>query len=181
MESKTAKIADSKEEYVARKKALAAKVRTFTKSFLSSEDEIDTARDLSDWPNQCKLLIQDFKSEFDFLAESAKYSELCFLAVYKVLRELSDPRDIICNCLTVCLLAHEGLKHATEQLHIASANLAALQPSATEVNRGLSSSAFGATTSMEEFHRVSEQFEKEKRINDTLQNEMADLRSRLVI
>ena len=162
-----------------RKKALAAKVRAFTKACLSSEDDIDhPPNEPTDLPSQCKILIQDFKSEFDFLAESAKYSELCFMAVYKVLRELSDPRDIVCNCLNVCLRAHEGLKHATEQLNIASSSITSSQSNAFDGHRTIGLSGLTSSATVEELQRVNEQLEKEKRMNDNLQNEMADLRSR---
>jgi hypothetical protein len=108
------KIAEYKEEVATRKKLLGAKIRRFG-SLRSATDE-GSATDVEE---ESKELISSFKTEFDFLANTSKFSEGAFLSTYKLLRDTPDPSEELGDCLKICARAQETLANAQEQLNIA--------------------------------------------------------------
>jgi hypothetical protein len=80
------KIAENREEYIQRRKILAKVVKSF-------KETIDNATDINIETIQLEgnSLIDKFKAEFDHLANDSKFSEGCFLATYKAMRDLPDP------------------------------------------------------------------------------------------
>ena len=112
------KIAEYKEEVATRKKLLGAKIRRFG-SLRSGTDEGSA----SDVEAESKELILAFKTEFDFLANTSKFSEGAFLSTYKLLRDTPDPSEELGDCLKICARAQETLANAQEQLNIAEKTL----------------------------------------------------------
>lgn len=112
------KIAEFKEEVATRKKCLGAKIRRFG-SLRSATDEGSA----SDVEAESRELISSFKTEFDFLANTSKFSEGAFLSTYKLLRDTPDPSEELGDCLKICARAQETLANAQEQLNIAEKTL----------------------------------------------------------
>jgi len=56
---------------------------------------------------ECKELIDKFKSDFDFLLSLSRFSEACFLAIYKSVKEAFDPTAAISDCLQICHRSQE--------------------------------------------------------------------------
>ena len=75
-------IAEAREEYVGRRKDLASKVRNFVTTHVAGDAAEGSA--VCDANN----LIDAFKTEFDFLSKMCKLSEVSFLSLYKLLREV---------------------------------------------------------------------------------------------
>jgi hypothetical protein len=179
LHGKALKIAESKEAYVNRKKQLAAKVRAFTKMYLSSDDATDDKDSMdSDWVEPCKSLIADFKADFDVITDSAKLSELCFMAVYKIINDLVDPKEIIQSCLAVCLRCHEALKNAVDQLANANTLLETQQHHAAP---SVEFPRFGSSAHLDELSKLQDVLDKERTTKEQLQNDLAGLRNRLEI
>lgn len=108
------KITELKEEYVKRRKTLASSIREFTSKYI--DNNID-----NDMKNDTKQIIELFKSNFDYLATSAKFSEAAFLSTYKLMREAQDPCILFDECTNIITSSQNSLKYAQEQiLHAAS-------------------------------------------------------------
>jgi hypothetical protein len=171
LHGKALKVAESKEVYVARKKLLAGKIKNFTKTFLA--DDVHSVQE--SWVEPCKSVITDFKADFDLVSESAKYTELCFLAVYKIISDIADPKDIIQSCLEVCLRCHEALKTSVEQLGTAADLLEARQNQQQTV---VEFPRFGSSAHLDDLSKVQDQLEKERQGKEQLIGDIATFRNR---
>jgi hypothetical protein len=121
------KLSELKEDYVNRRKNLTQNVKKFTATYLSDPE------DKSPFTADCKEIIDLFKKEFDGLSTLAKFSEVAFINVYKVVRELPDPVVIATEGLNTCLRVNELLGKAQEQLAIANELINAPASAATKV------------------------------------------------
>ena len=88
------KITELKEEYVKRRKTLATSIRGFTSKYIDNNTD-------NDMKNDTKEIIELFKSNFDYLATSAKFSEAAFLSTYKLMREVQDPCNLFDECTNI--------------------------------------------------------------------------------
>lgn len=113
------KIAEYKEEVAARKKIIATKIRYFMST---SAAETSRTNNVSDILGEVTVLITAFKTEFDFLTTTNRFSESAFLSTYKLMRDVPDPSEELGECLKVCVRAQETLKNAQEQLNVAEKN-----------------------------------------------------------
>eukprot|EP01041_Mallomonas_annulata_P000513 gene513-986_t len=84
-----------KEDYVKRRKVLASKVKTFTSSFV----ETDNSESNLDWKSECCSLIQSFKIEFDQLSKICRFAENAFLSTFKSIQNVPDPVITLQNTL----------------------------------------------------------------------------------
>jgi hypothetical protein len=109
MDEQALKLAELKEDYLKRRKALSAKVKNFFASKVDSTSSSDAVQEL----------IEAFKKEFDNLSSLAKFSESAFLSAYKHIREVPDFPQLVDGSLTACLKLQELIKRAQEQLNIA--------------------------------------------------------------
>lgn len=168
-DEKALKVAELKEDYVGKKKALAAKVRSFNQSFLENST-LDTSDSsfATNIMSSAKDLISEFKNNFDNLANAIKFSESSFVGMYKQMRDMPDPIFALNDCLTTMVKCQDGLKSAQEQLAVASNLLESsnvhIQPSSTNLEQ--------------EMTKVSEKLSQERELSTRLQNEILDMRSR---
>lgn len=114
LDEQAVKISELKEEYVNRRKTLASNIRLFTSKYIEND-----SNDIIHYNNmklEAKQIIDLFKSSFDYLATSAKFSESSFLALYKLLRELQDPCILFEECTNIITKSQNSLKYAQEQI-----------------------------------------------------------------
>ena len=64
-------------------------------------------------------MIDLFKSNFDYLATSSKFSESSFLSTYKLMRDCQDPINIFDECNNIITKSQNSLKYAQEQIVLA--------------------------------------------------------------
>ena len=130
--------------------------------------------------NECKILVEKFKSDFDYLSTLSRFSEASFLSIYKALKDAFDPTNTISECLSVCLKSQEVMKRAQEQLNIASKLLSgsssAQASSSNSANSGIS--GHHEIVGQAEIAALKAEFdEKEQEIRQQHGNEIAKLRS----
>lgn len=97
LEEQAIKITELREEYVSKRKLLATSVRTFTNTHIATTNSTSTSASASEssietiekMRKDSKELIDEFKSNFDNLANTSKFAEASFLSIYKLLHDVT--------------------------------------------------------------------------------------------
>jgi myosin heavy subunit len=86
-------LTENREEYLKKRKLLISLIRNFTTSVLTD----DTSLTIPEIQEQCRILVDQFKADFDNLSSMCKKTEGFYLELYKALREAPDPVMALSN------------------------------------------------------------------------------------
>jgi hypothetical protein len=86
-------LTENREEYLQKRKSLISLIRNVTTNALSE----GTSLTIPEIQQQCRIMIDQFKSDFDNLSTMCKRTEGLYLELYKTLREVPDPIVALSN------------------------------------------------------------------------------------
>jgi len=106
------KLAELKEDYVQRRKLLAATIKKFKSKFLieSEEDEFS----LEELKAAASDVISNFKTEYDQLSIFARFSESAFILTYKTFRDALDPVTVLDDGIALCIAVQDSIDDITK-------------------------------------------------------------------
>ena len=93
LDEQAVKMSELKEDYIKRRKGLAASIKSFSVTYLQPS-EGDDDNEANDWKAPTSELLEMFKGEYDALSIFTKFAETAFLSVFKSFREAEDPVNI---------------------------------------------------------------------------------------